>query len=468
MKKYLSVSIKNTVTLLTILFFVVVFSFKIVNASGILAVTGVTSLKVTGIANDTYGDGWKWIFHVTLPSSESVVKMKFDDFSNGLQTIPANNIRLYSPQSTNSNNEATAINISSQGVYSDQININTALDLDPITDGIQIDINVDSKIPFGIVGTGYNTNYDITSEAPEASTTDKTPDAEVYATTTQISSGLCLSLDVPKDLQMRVAVSGGEVVFGTTTRAYPAFTVSSPSDQNLVTYGNDWYLNIGVFPNLLLNTYSLITFNEAQDPFMVGSSTILGRIKFDNVGNITYLESINPNCPKVDVPIIEKPIISSNAPTDVTQVAGMQFSDPLATASDSLDGDITGKLVYSNNINIWTPGDYRVDVNVVNSRGYRANPFTQYLHLLPMTPDMIAKKDLDDKLNIILAPFNSGVYKVGTNSGEYPLQARDELFAEMTNAISVKDNPASTASDYISAQSKLDSAMAIFMSKQII
>jgi hypothetical protein len=211
-----------------------------------------------------------------------------------------------------------------------------------------------------------------------------------------------------------------------------------------------------------------LTSEEIKDPFMVGSSTILGRIKFDNVGNITYVESINHSCPKVEVPNVEKPIINSNAPTDVTQTAGQQFSDPLATAWDSVDGDITNKLIYSNNIQIWVPGDYTVDVNVVNSRGYRADPFIQHLHLLPITPDMIAKKDLNNTIVSILAPIDAGIYKAGINSSEYPQQALDDLFVVISEAINVRDNPSSVASDYIDANSKLNNAILTFISKKII
>lgn len=466
MKEYF-ITVTKVALLSLITLVVLALSATTVNASGTLAVTGVNSIKLTGIANNTYADGWKWVFHITLPSNENLVRMRFSDFTNGSQVIPANNIRLYSSQSVNSNSEATAIQISAADTYSDQININSALDLDPLTDGIQIDMNVDSKIPFGIIGTGYNTSYDVTSEAPQVTDPEPTPDAEVFATTTQIVSGLCLSLDVPTGLQMRVAVSGGDVVYGTSTRSYPAFTVSSLADQTLATYGLDWYIDIGVFPTLQLNTYSLLTFDEAHDPLMVGSSTLVGRVKFDNVGNITYIESLNPNCPKVEAPAVEKPIISSSAPTDVTQVAGAQFSDPLATAWDAVDGDITSKLVYSNNIQIWEPGDYYVNVNVVNSRGYRADQFTQHVHLLPLTPEMSAKKDLNDSIESIIAPIDAKVYKVGTNPGEYPQIAFDDLFSVITEAVNVRDNPASTTIEYVDAKSKLTDAVVVFIGTKI-
>jgi hypothetical protein len=242
MKKYVLNSIR--VVLLSIsVFAIAIFSYKTALASGVLSVTGVSSIKTTGIANDTYTDGWKWVFHITLPSNENLVRMRFGDFSNSLQTIPANNIRLYSAQSVNSNNEATATHISAPDVYSDQININPALDLDPVTDGIQIDMNIDSKIPFGIIGSGYTTSYDIVSESPSTTTPDQTPNADVYATTTQIISGLCLSTEVPNNLQMRVSVSEGSVVYGTSTRIYPSFIVSSPSDLTLSTYGYEYVFN---------------------------------------------------------------------------------------------------------------------------------------------------------------------------------------------------------------------------------
>lgn len=119
MKEYF-ITVTKVALLSLITLVVLALSATTVNASGTLAVTGVNSIKLTGIANNTYADGWKWVFHITLPSNENLVRMRFSDFTNGSQVIPANNIRLYSSQSVNSNSEATAIQISAADTYSDQ------------------------------------------------------------------------------------------------------------------------------------------------------------------------------------------------------------------------------------------------------------------------------------------------------------------------------------------------------------
>jgi hypothetical protein len=81
---------------------------------------------------------------------------------------------------------------------------------------------------------------------------------------------------------------------------------------------------------------------------------------------------------------------------------------------------------------------------------------------------MIAKKDLNNTISSISASVDAGVYKVGVNPGEYPQQAIIDLFAVMSEAINVRDNPSSVASDYIDANSKLNNAILTFISKKII
>lgn len=515
MKKIISQSF----LLLMIFVFSVFFNSNTVHASGTLSVTSVSSVKLTGVANNTFDDGWRWIFHITLPSDETLVSMRFTDFSNGSQMIPASNIRLFSEQSTDSNNQVTATNIVGAFVYSNKITINPALDLNPSLDGTQIDITVEARIPFGITGSGFNTNYDVASDAPEVTVPDNTPVSEVYATTTQIVSGLCFYLDRPDNgkyranitsgnirlgtttklypgtfmtspsisslasfgydwivyvsafpnivngyamttypefrdpatlasttlvgrikyntsgeiifidsinpdcpeveisnpptdthanatttnivsglclyldhrlnMPIRVGVTSGVVGFGTTTRNYPAIYVSSQSAKTIETYGNDWYLALGVFPSLITNSYTLFTYDEAHDPLYVGSSTIVGRIKFDNVGNVTFIESTNPNCPKVEIGNFSKPVITSDAPKEITHYVGSAFSDPVASAWDSIDGDITSKMSYSENIDVWTPGDYFVNINVTNSSGYMADTFTQIIHVVQPITEVI-------------------------------------------------------------------------------
>lgn len=500
--------------LLSIIVFFSVFSFgHIVHASGTLAVTGVSSIKLTGIANNTFDDGWRWVFHVTLPSDENLVRMRFTDFSNGSQTIPALNIRLFSEQSTNSNNQVTAKSITGAYIYSDQIVINPALDLNPSINGVQIDITVETRIPFGITGSGYDTNYDIKSDAPEITPPDTTPSSEVFATTTQIVSGLCFFLDKPDNITYRANISAGSIRLGTTTRLYPGTFMAPPSSMNLTNfgydwlvyvsafpnmvngysmttypetrdpatlasttlvgrikydtagkiifiesinpdcpkieisnatnespvsatttqilsglclyldhpvnqairvgvtsgivglgtstrnypsffvsplpksvidmYGNNWFLFIGVYPNLMTGTYSMLTDSEALDLPFVGSSTVVGKINYDNVGNMTYVKSTNPNCPNVEVGTIIKPVISSDAPKEVTYHVGESITNPTATALDPIDGDITSKLSYSWDWNELVPGNYSVNINVTNSSGYMADPFTQIIHVLP-------------------------------------------------------------------------------------
>ncbi len=79
------------------------FSVYIAHASSaVLGVTQITAVQTFATADNTFADGWKWVFDVTVPTNQTVLKMKFADWVNGANIIPAGgNIQIYSEQSTN-------------------------------------------------------------------------------------------------------------------------------------------------------------------------------------------------------------------------------------------------------------------------------------------------------------------------------------------------------------------------------
>ncbi|MEK7589011.1 MAG: immunoglobulin-like domain-containing protein, partial [Patescibacteria group bacterium] len=134
-----------------------------------LAVTGIDMVAnasgSTGfaMANDTFENGWAWIFHVTVPTDETLFAMKFSDFVSGLNSIPAAaNIRFYSVQSSDAFNAASARVIAGANVYSADINLTD--DISSGTAGRQIDVRVEVKVPSGTPGGSYSTGYGVQSE----------------------------------------------------------------------------------------------------------------------------------------------------------------------------------------------------------------------------------------------------------------------------------------------------------------
>ena len=161
---------------------------KISLAGTALGVTNITAVKTSAIANNTYADGWKWIFDVSVPTGEDKLQMKFLDWTNGAQSIPAgSNMHFYSAQSLNATSSGSAVSIYASNTYSSE------LILDP-TKGQQVQVAVEIKVPTGTTGGSYSTSYGIqttgttTSELPvlnlRLSDTSRATGTPVYEGTT--------------------------------------------------------------------------------------------------------------------------------------------------------------------------------------------------------------------------------------------------------------------------------------------
>ncbi|MFA5319038.1 MAG: hypothetical protein WC387_01580 [Candidatus Paceibacterota bacterium] len=144
MKKYLFIALVLSLIILP----------KISSADS-LGVTSITAVKTSALANNSFTDGWQWLFNITVPSGEDNLQMKFLDWTNGALTIPTGgNMRFYSAQSLNATDANSAIAVNSANTYGDN------LILDP-TKGQQVQVMVEVKIPTGTTGGSYSTSYGI-------------------------------------------------------------------------------------------------------------------------------------------------------------------------------------------------------------------------------------------------------------------------------------------------------------------
>ncbi|HVU06865.1 MAG TPA: hypothetical protein VHE10_03725 [Candidatus Paceibacterota bacterium] len=126
-----------------------------------LAVTSVEQASDTATAGGGYGSGWAWIFHVTVPSDETSLSMKFADWvhSNGTDHIAAaDNIRFWSLQAQSTSTVA----IAAADAYSGALILTG--DADSNTPGRQVDIHVEMQVPSNAVNGSYTTNYGIKTE----------------------------------------------------------------------------------------------------------------------------------------------------------------------------------------------------------------------------------------------------------------------------------------------------------------
>lgn len=70
-------------------------------------------------------------------------------------------MRVYSEQSSNASNSSSAITITTANVYSTALALTG--DLDANTEGRQVRVTVDLKVPAGTAGGAYSTNYGVQS-----------------------------------------------------------------------------------------------------------------------------------------------------------------------------------------------------------------------------------------------------------------------------------------------------------------
>lgn len=125
-----------------------------------LHVTSVDTIKNSAIADGTFANGWEYVFHITAPTNETKLSMKFSDWTSlvGSSTIPAaNNIRISSPQADNAG--ATVL-ITAANTYSTPV-LNMNSDADAGTAGRQVDVTVETAVPLNSVNGSYTTSYGV-------------------------------------------------------------------------------------------------------------------------------------------------------------------------------------------------------------------------------------------------------------------------------------------------------------------
>jgi hypothetical protein len=122
-----------------------------------LAVTGVDSVSSSGIADNVFADGWKWVMHFTVPDNEDAFRIRFSDWGNASSSFPANgNIRISSAQSSNASTTDAGF-VSAGNGYSDWLYL--AGDTASSTPGRQVDLTVEVKIPFGTNPGNYSSTF---------------------------------------------------------------------------------------------------------------------------------------------------------------------------------------------------------------------------------------------------------------------------------------------------------------------
>ena len=123
-----------------------------------ITVDSIQAVKTYAAADDTYANGWKWIFNITVNNlSETNLAMKFAQWVSGTNTIDAANNMRYSIDNTN------WTNITANGSYGANVDI-SSIDLDSTRGGRQVRVYVEMKVPVGTQGGSYSTQYGIKTQ----------------------------------------------------------------------------------------------------------------------------------------------------------------------------------------------------------------------------------------------------------------------------------------------------------------
>ncbi len=134
----------------------------VVGNDGVLEVTSIEMTDTVATANGSFTDGWEYVFHITAPSSEENLAMKFNDWlrTGGGGTIPvANNMRISSLQADNG---GATILLTAANVYSTP-DLHMTGDLNLLMDGRQVEITVEVSVPSGTPNGAYTTSYGVQS-----------------------------------------------------------------------------------------------------------------------------------------------------------------------------------------------------------------------------------------------------------------------------------------------------------------
>jgi hypothetical protein len=128
--------------------------------AGVLTVTSIETVDSTATADGSFENGWKYVFNITLPTNETHLAMKFDNWTMAGGTIPAaNNMRISSSQA---NNAGATILVLAANTYTIPT-LDMVVDLDPTLEGIQVKVTVEVAVPVGTTNGSYTTNYGVKS-----------------------------------------------------------------------------------------------------------------------------------------------------------------------------------------------------------------------------------------------------------------------------------------------------------------
>ncbi len=365
-----------------------------------LGVTQISAVQTFAEADNTFENGWKWIFNITVPTNETILKMKFADWVNGANTIPAaSNIRISSEQSSNATS-TSPITIVAANTYSGEVVLIPGIDLDVLMDGRQIQVAVEARIPVGTPGGSYSTSYGIKSEADTTAPVitligSATTTIEVGTVYTDAGATAYDNVDgvlIPSlsgfvntnvvgtyTLEYNVSDSAGNAATSAVRTVIVedtgAPTIEAPADIVAQATGTSTIVALGTPAVSDVGDPSPVVTNDAPVAgFALGTTTVMWTATdaSGNTATSTQLVTIIDTTAPVITLLGDNP---QNIPVfDAYVEAG-------ATVTDNYDSGLVATT--TSNVDINTIGSYIVHYNVIDSNGNNAVQVTRTVNVIP-------------------------------------------------------------------------------------
>jgi outer membrane protein OmpA-like peptidoglycan-associated protein len=325
-------------------------------------------------------------FSVTIQFSEDVTGFTVGEISVGngaasnLVELDAN---TYTADITPDGNGSITIDIAANVAQDVFNNNNTAasqatVTLDDLVDLTKPVITLLGSTTVSIeLGTAYaddgataldETDGDITGSMVTVSTVDVNTEGS-YTVTYNVS-----------DLAGNVADQITRVVEVTPDVTKPVITLSGATPISLE-LGTP-YLDAGATASDTVDgdiSVGITTVNPVNS-FIVGSYTVTYNVN-DAAGNVADEVTRTVNI----TPDVTAPVITLTGSASVSFELGTPYSDAGSTATDNIDGNITGNIATVTNVDVNAVGDYTVTYNVNDAAG---NPAVQITRTVTVTPDV--------------------------------------------------------------------------------